>query len=409
MSDARLKSFIDRVLRLKTEQDELGKDIRDVYAEAKGEGYDKTVMGKLVAHLRKVLKEGDGAVSEQENVFDTYLLAYHRASGMRVGEEDEMSPRTHAHARTTQPPRAASLTEKIEAYRAGNPISQDFRFENGCVYFIAFRDVGRVKIGVSSDVASRIADIEKNVGEECEIIAIVPGNRQAEMHAHDHHKAWRVSGEWYRLCDDLLASIASYTATHTHEVDYDRSTGEIIDRDARRRARTSEAMDDNIAFSADMVADGLISEEAHAENVALSNAVARKYGNGPMNTHSGAISTPDAPVTSSRDSSATEGAEVEPRPLANQPETAIEMDRATEGSFETGSEAAEKERKAIPDRPEGVTLNHAGTGESPVAINERCQTPTGCKFSHHPYKITCSGCSAAWSAKAKAKRERENA
>lgn len=48
-------------------------------------------------------------------------------------------------------------------------------------------------------------------------------------------------------------------------------------------------------------------------------------------------------------------------------EEAEEMDRATEGSFETGSEAAEKGRKAIPAGPEGVDLNHAGVGESPAA------------------------------------------
>ncbi|MBZ9600715.1 hypothetical protein [Phyllobacterium chamaecytisi] len=55
-----------------------------------------------------------------------------------------------------------------------------------------------------------------------------------------------------------------------------------VDREARRKQRMSESMDDNIALSAEMVADGLISEEAHAENIALSNAVARKYGNGPL-------------------------------------------------------------------------------------------------------------------------------
>jgi uncharacterized protein (UPF0335 family) len=91
-ADKQLKSYIDRVLRLKEEQDALGDDIRDVYAEAKAEGYDKTVMGKLVAHLRKVLKQGDSAVAEAESIFDTYLQAYHRASGTPVAshthEED---------------------------------------------------------------------------------------------------------------------------------------------------------------------------------------------------------------------------------------------------------------------------------------------------------------------------------
>ena len=56
MSNSRLKSFIDRVLRLKEEEDTIKADIREVYAEMKGEGFDKTVAGQLVAHLRKVEK-----------------------------------------------------------------------------------------------------------------------------------------------------------------------------------------------------------------------------------------------------------------------------------------------------------------------------------------------------------------
>ena len=53
-------------------------------------------------------------------------------------------------------------------------------------------------------------------------------------------------------------------------------------------------------------------------------------------------------------------------------ETNSEMDRAMEGSFETGSEAAEKGREAIPAGPEGVDLNHAGSGESPETLCEYC-------------------------------------
>ncbi len=44
-----------------------------------------------------------------------------------------------------------------------------------------------------------------------------------------------------------------------------------------------------------------------------------------------------------------------------------EMDRATEGSFETGSEAAEKGRKATATVAAPADLNHAGAGESPAA------------------------------------------
>ena len=48
-------------------------------------------------------------------------------------------------------------------------------------------------------------------------------------------------------------------------------------------------------------------------------------------------------------------------------DTELQMDRATEGSFETGSEAAEKGREAIPAGPEGADLSHAGVDESSAA------------------------------------------
>ncbi|MDW9814955.1 DUF2312 domain-containing protein [Sinorhizobium meliloti] len=62
-----------------------------------------------------------------------------------------------------------------------------------------------------------------------------------------------------------------------------------VDRETRAKLRTSEAMDDTKAFSAELAAAGLISQEAHAENMALSDAVARKYGAGVVDPETGEI------------------------------------------------------------------------------------------------------------------------
>lgn len=51
-------------------------------------------------------------------------------------------------------------------------------------------------------------------------------------------------------------------------------------REQRARARTSEAMEDNKEFASELLKAGLISEEAHAEHVRLSDAVANKLGAG---------------------------------------------------------------------------------------------------------------------------------
>jgi uncharacterized protein (UPF0335 family) len=84
-TDGLVRSFVDRVLRLKEEQDALASDIREVYAEAKSAGLDKTALGKVVDHVRRVAKD-PGKVAELEAVIQLYLDAYHREP-------------SHAHAR----------------------------------------------------------------------------------------------------------------------------------------------------------------------------------------------------------------------------------------------------------------------------------------------------------------------
>ena len=67
----RLKSFIERIERLEEEKAGLAGDNRDVYAEAKGEGYEVKVMRQIV-RLRKMDK---GDRDEQEELLDLYKAA----------------------------------------------------------------------------------------------------------------------------------------------------------------------------------------------------------------------------------------------------------------------------------------------------------------------------------------------
>ena len=67
----RLCSFIERVERLEEEKAALAADIREVYAEAKGDGFDVKTMRQIV-RLRK-LDSSDRA--EQEALLDIYKSA----------------------------------------------------------------------------------------------------------------------------------------------------------------------------------------------------------------------------------------------------------------------------------------------------------------------------------------------
>lgn len=66
-----LKSLIERIERLEEEKAALAADIREVYAEAKGLGFDIKIMRQVV-RMRK-LETADR--QEQEAVLDLYLSA----------------------------------------------------------------------------------------------------------------------------------------------------------------------------------------------------------------------------------------------------------------------------------------------------------------------------------------------
>jgi uncharacterized protein (UPF0335 family) len=70
-----LRAFVERVLRMREEAKAIKDDIREIYAEAKGNGFDKTALGKLVLYVEKRGKDG-AALAEQDALFDLYLDAF---------------------------------------------------------------------------------------------------------------------------------------------------------------------------------------------------------------------------------------------------------------------------------------------------------------------------------------------
>ena len=67
----RLKSFIERIERLEEEKAALTEDIREVYSEAKGSGFDVKIMRQII-RLRKM---DTSDRQEQEAILDTYKSA----------------------------------------------------------------------------------------------------------------------------------------------------------------------------------------------------------------------------------------------------------------------------------------------------------------------------------------------
>ena len=86
MSDAgavardQLRSIVERIERLEEEKKTIADDIKDVYGEAKANGYDVKVLRKVVA----IRKQDQNERLEHEAILDTYL----HALGMAPAPED---------------------------------------------------------------------------------------------------------------------------------------------------------------------------------------------------------------------------------------------------------------------------------------------------------------------------------
>jgi uncharacterized protein (UPF0335 family) len=67
----RLKSFIERVERLEEEKRALAADVKEVYSEAKGAGFDVKTMREII----KIRRMDEDYLDDREALLDTYMRA----------------------------------------------------------------------------------------------------------------------------------------------------------------------------------------------------------------------------------------------------------------------------------------------------------------------------------------------
>ncbi|MCT4656432.1 MAG: DUF2312 domain-containing protein [Cohaesibacter sp.] len=78
-----LRAFVERIERLEEEKKAIADDIKDVYAEAKGNGYDVKVMRQVV----RLRKQDSNERQEMEALLDLYLHALGMAPSFEDGGE----------------------------------------------------------------------------------------------------------------------------------------------------------------------------------------------------------------------------------------------------------------------------------------------------------------------------------
>jgi uncharacterized protein (UPF0335 family) len=80
-AQGQLKSIVERIERLEEEKKTIAADIKEVYAEAKGSGFDTKILRKVISLRKKDANERQ----EEESMVELYL----QALGMVPGEEEQ--------------------------------------------------------------------------------------------------------------------------------------------------------------------------------------------------------------------------------------------------------------------------------------------------------------------------------
>jgi uncharacterized protein (UPF0335 family) len=76
-----IKAFIERIERLEEEKSAIAGDIKEVYAEAKGNGFDTKVLRKIIS----IRKQDHAERMEQEALLELYMTAL----GMAAAPSDD--------------------------------------------------------------------------------------------------------------------------------------------------------------------------------------------------------------------------------------------------------------------------------------------------------------------------------
>ena len=75
-----LRAFIERIERMEEEKAAIGKDIKEIYAEAKGTGFETKIMRRIV----NIRKQDANERLQQDALLELYMSAL----GMIPGEDE---------------------------------------------------------------------------------------------------------------------------------------------------------------------------------------------------------------------------------------------------------------------------------------------------------------------------------
>jgi hypothetical protein len=99
--------------------------------------------------------------------------------------------------------KAATIQRKEEEKRM-----REIEYKKRCpgfIYFVQGESGGPIKIGFATDVKKRLASLQTGYPETLILLHSIPGNVKDEEYFHSKFMCFRLRGEWFRPCDDILS------------------------------------------------------------------------------------------------------------------------------------------------------------------------------------------------------------
>lgn len=144
----RLRSFVERIERLEEEKKAITDDIKDVYAEAKGNGYNTKVLRRVVA-----LRRMDKAEREEfEAVLDLYMEALGMLADTQLGGaavERQTSPAEPVKSDRKKAPADTMRIAVDVMRRLGDPVPlTETEQAKGGIFALKQRDGTRITVSI---------------------------------------------------------------------------------------------------------------------------------------------------------------------------------------------------------------------------------------------------------------------
>ena len=134
LANNQIKSIVERVERLEEEKSILADDIKDVFAEAKGNGFNVKALRTII----RMRKQDANERAEQEAILDTYMIALGMLADTPLGQaaaQRELSPyqqgQSSAKRNEAAVPKYDSDTAEYQEFMAGYHAEQDRQLAAG--------------------------------------------------------------------------------------------------------------------------------------------------------------------------------------------------------------------------------------------------------------------------------------